>query len=461
MRDLRHFINECEKKLPKEFVRISKEVDAKYDISAIVRKLDLMGKHPLVFFEKVKGYRIPVVCNTDNTWAKYGLALGVAPEKVEDFYDKSEEECIRLNKYPVKEIKKSEAPCKEIVKTGKGVNMYEFPFVTHHEGEVPYLTRAIGVVNHEKANCLHAAHYRLMVKKPDFGVTHITPGRHLWDIWREKTDQNKPLEIAFVLGLHPVWALAAQSRIAHPPSELDVAGSLLKESLEVVRCETIDVLVPAGAEIIIEGEIPPNTLEDEGPWGDFTRYHQVAKRHPVKIKAITYRKDPIVHDMGAWPVARGSSMGRITGTAFMNRQLKQVMPDIKRFNYGPAMFGFIQLDKKHVAQPKQAILAAFANDLYLKYVVCFDTDIDLQNGSEIAWALATRVQGDRDIMILPGVLGTDLDVSAREESVLTKVGVDATAKPFRKDLPPLAKVPDETMKRININDYIPHIEDYA
>ena len=123
------------------------------------------------------------------------------------------------------------------------------------------------------------------------------------------------------------------------------------------------------------------------------------------------------------------------------------------------MFGFIQLDKKHIAQPKQAILAAFANDLYLKYVVCFDTDIDIQNGSQIAWALATRVQGDRDIMILPGVLGTDLDVSAREESVLTKVGVDATAKPFRKDLPPLAKVPDETMNRINLSDYIPRIED--
>ena len=110
MRDLRHFINECEKKLPKEFVRVSKEVDPKYEISAIVRKLDLMGKHPLVFFEKVKGYNMPVVCNTDNTWTKYGLALGVPPEKVRDFYDKREEECIRLNKYPIKGGKKIRGP---------------------------------------------------------------------------------------------------------------------------------------------------------------------------------------------------------------------------------------------------------------------------------------------------------------------------------------------------------------
>ena len=459
MKDLRHFIIECEEKLPKEFVKVTKEVDPKYEISAIVKKLDLMGKHPLVYFEKVKGYDIPVVCNTDNTWAKFGLAFGVPAEKVQDFYDKSEEETIRLNKYPTKEVKKSDAPCKEVIKTGKMVNMHEFPFVIHHDGEVPYLTRAIGVVKHEKGGYLHAAHYRLMVKKADLGVTHLTPGRHLWSIYKEKSDQNKPLEIAFVLGLHPAWAVAAQSRIAHPPSELDVAGSLLKESLEVVKCETIDVLVPAWAEIIIEGEIPPNALEDEGPWGDFTRYHQVAKRHPVKIKAITHRRDPIVQDMGAWPVAPMSSIGRIAGHAFMNRQLKEAVSDIKRFRYGPPTFGFIQLDKKHTAQPKQAILAAFGNDLYLKYVVCFDTDIDIENGAQMTWALATRVQADRDIMILPGVLGTDLDMSAPEESVVTKVGIDATAKPFRKDFPPVAKVPEETMGRINLRDYIPDLED--
>ena len=459
MRDLRSFITECEKKLPKEFVRISMEVDAKYEITALTKKLDLLGKRPLVLFEKVKGYDIPVVCNVDNTLTKLGLALGVAPERVEDFYEKSEEECIRLNQYPIKEVKKSEAPCKEVVKTGKMANLCEFPFVIHHEGEAPYLTRAIGVAKHEKANCLHAAHYRLMVKRPDLGVTHITPGRHLWDIWKEKKGQNKPLEIAFVVGLHPAWIVAAQSRIAHPPSELDVAGSLLKESLEVVRCETIDVLVPAWAEIIIEGEIPPNTLEDEGPWGDFTRYHQVSKRHPVKIKAITHRKNPVVHDMGAW-LSTYNIMNRIPQEAFMNRQLKEAVPDVKLFRYGPMMFGFIQLDKKHVAQPKQAILAAFANDLYLKYVICFDTDINLNQGSEIAWALSTRVQADRDIMVLPGVLGSDLDLSAPQEAVVTKVGIDATAKPFRKDLPPVAKVPDEIMDRVNLKEYIANPEDY-
>ena len=145
---------------------------------------------------------------------------------------------------------------------------------------------------------------------------------------------------------------------------------------------------------------------------------------------------------------------------FMNRKLKEAVPDVKLFRYGSTLHGLIQLDKKHVAQPKQAILAALANDLYLKYVLCFDSDIDIESQAQVVWALTTRVQAERDIMILPGVLGSDLDLSAPEEGVVTKVGIDATAKPFRKDLPPVAKVPEETMNRIDLEKYIPNLDDY-
>lgn len=464
MRDLREFIAACEKKLPREFVRVTREVDAKYEITALVRKLDLLGKRPLVLFEKVKGYSMPVVCNTETSWTKVGLAFGVPPEQVESFYVEKEEEAMRMNKHPFREVTKQDAPCKEVIKTGKKALMSDFPFVIHHEGEAPYLTRAIGVVNDRASGVPHAAHYRFMVKRPDLGVTHVTPGRHLFNVYHERMEKGEPLEIAFVIGIDPLVAVACQSRVSHPPSEFDVAGSLRGESLEMVRCETIDVLVPARAEIVIEGEIPPGMREEEGPWGDFTRYHQVAKRHPVKIKAITYRKNPIVHDMGAWPTTGGMIMGRIPQHAFMNRKLKEAVPDVKLFRYGSAagwFYGFIQLDKKHVAQPKQAILAAFANDIYLKYVVCFDTDIDIESGAQMAWAMATRVQADRDVLILPGVLGTDLDLSAPQEGVITKVGIDATAKPFRKDFPPLAKIPDDVMKRLDLKKYVPNPEDYV
>lgn len=459
MRDFRDFITECEKNLPREFVRVTEEVDPRYEISAIVKRLDMMHKTPLLLFENVKGFKTPVVINTDSSRTKLGLALRVAPAELEEFYNGCEEEAMHRTAPPVKVVNASEAPCKEVVKTGKDINLFDFPFLTHHEDEVPYLTKALGIVMHEKAKCPHLGCYRLMVKGPDLGVTHITPGRHLWDLWRDKYDKNLPLEIAFVLGVHPAWTLAAQSRIGHPPSEFDVAAALLRESVPVVPCETIDVLVPASAEIVIEGVILPNELEDEGPWGDFTRYQQVDKRHGVKIKAITHRKNPIVHDMGIWVTAAPPFFVTIPMNAFMNRQLKQAVPDVKEFQYGGSpMLGLIRIDKKHAGQPKQAILAAFGNDLYLKYVICTDTDIDLQRGTDILWALFTRVQAERDIMVLPGVLGTDLDVSAPQESVLTKVGIDATAKPFRKDLPRAARVPDEVVSGIKLEKFITDLQ---
>jgi 2,5-furandicarboxylate decarboxylase 1 len=455
-------MGECEKKLPKEFVRVTREVDPRFEISAVVKKLDLLGKRPMVLFEKVKGYEMPVVCNTETSLAKFALAFGVSPDRVEDFYIEKEEDALRVNRFPPKEVSRKDATCKEVIRTGKEANMHDFPFITHHENEVPYLTRAVGVVTDERNAISHAAHYRFMVKAPYLGVTHVTPGRHLWHIYNDRMKQDRPLEIAFVIGLHPSVAVATQSRIGHPPSEFDVAGSLLGEPLEVVRCETIDVLVPAHAEIVIEGEIPPHAHEQEGPWGDFTRYHQVADRHPVKIKAITHRKNAILHDMGAWPSSGGMLLGRLPQHAYMNRRIKEAVPDVTKFRFLPVsgwFYGFIQLDKRHVAQPKQAILAAFANDVYLKYVACFDTDIDIENPAQMAWALATRVQADRDLMILPGVLGTDLDLSAPQEAVVTKVGVDATAKPFRKDLPPVAKIPDEALERINLRDYVAEYEE--
>ena len=455
MKDMRSFMKECEKDLPREFVRVTREVDPKYEITALIKKLDLMGKYPIVLFEKVKGSKMAVVCNTDTTEGKFGLAFGVPPEKIQEFYQSREIECLRKNPYPVKEIKKKDAPCKEVIKKGKDVNLYDFPFVTHHEGEVPYLTRAIGVVMHESTGGLHAAHYRLMVKDRTLGVTHITPGRHLWDIYNRQQEQNKPLEIAFVLGVHPALGMAVQSRAPHPPSEIDIAGCLMGEPVEMVKCETIDVLVPASAELVMEGVIPPHAQELEGPWGDFTKYHQVAMRHPVNFKAITHRKNPIIQDMGAWSTTP-RMISRIPQDGYMNRRIKEMVPDVKLFRSSGAFYGFIQLDKKHVAQPKQAILAALASDLYLKYVICFDTDIDIFNGAQMAWAMATRVQAQRDIMVLPGVLGTDLDVSALpEESVVTKVGIDATAKPFRKDLPELARIPEDVMKRLDLKSYIP------
>ena len=365
MQDMRTFIAEFEKENPGEVIRVTREIDPKFEVPALVRKLADSGRSPILIFENVRGSTYRLACNVCEGREKFALALGCPVKEVEDTYFIREAAVLNdRTQFKPLEIPKEKSPCKEVIFTGDRANMFDFPVVTHHEGEVPYVTRGIGIVKFPGRDAYHAAHYRLMVKEERLGVTHITPGRHLWDIYNYRNERKEPLEIAFVMGCHPLWSLGSQSRVHHPPYEYDVMGGLAGEPLELVPCETIDVKVPARAEVVFEGIIPPGELESEGPWGDFTRYSVVADRHPVHIKAVTCRKDAIYQDMGAWTMA-GAYLPRIPMTAHMIRKLKEAVPDVISFRYGPnpeLFYGFISLKKHHPGQPRQAILAALAAD---------------------------------------------------------------------------------------------------
>ena len=455
MKDMRTFISEYEQAYPEDFVRFKEEVDPKYQLSAVVQKFDSAGRQPVIVFENVKGYDTPVVCNIESGMEKLAIAMGVAPGEVEEAYRKAEEKVISGdNSFAPVEVKASEAPVKEVIIPREKVDFNKFPIISHHMGEVPYLTRAVGVARDPEDGYLHAAYYRLMVKGKNHMVTHLTPGRHLWYMYKKAEAMGKPLPMAFYVGSNPAWSFGVQSRISHPPTEFDVIGALQGEPLQMVRCETNDILVPAATEMVIEGELRPGGLEDEGPWRDFTRYHQTAQRHSFSVNAVTCRKDLIFQDSGAW-VKNGVRYAIIPIEVFLERELKRVVPSVKQFKTGSShMIGYISMDKKHASEPKMAIMSAFTHELYLKYIYVFDTDIDLNNESERDWALATRAQADRDFFIIPGILGTDLDLSAPQEAFMTKVGFDATAKPFRSHYPELGKISEEYMSETDISKYL-------
>ena len=460
MKDVRTFISDVEREMPEELIRYREEVDPLYEITAIVRKFDLAGYQPLIIFENVKGSKYPVVCNLEAGISKLAFSLGVRPKELFDRYRQIEDGVLNGKiSFPPREIEPSESPVKEVIIPLDKVDLFKFPLVTHHEGEAPYITRGIGVVRDPEEGYLHAGCYRLMIKRKDFMVTHITPGKHLWYIYKKAEAMGQSLPIAFFLGSHPLWSMGGQSHIAHPPTEYDVIGGLLGEPLEVVRCEHSDLLVPSWAEMVIEGELRPSTLEDEGPWRDFTRYSQVGQRHPIFVTGITHRRDMIFHDAGCW-VRGGLIYNRIPQRAHVLRNLQKDVPGVKDFQFifnQSAIFGVISMKKRHLGEPKLAILSAFASELYLKYVIVVDEDINLQNETDIFWSLATRVQAERDFLIIPGSLGTDLDISAPSEGVVTKVGIDATAKPFRKDLPPEGQVSREHLEKVNITKYLNQI----
>lgn len=275
---------------------------------------------------------------------------------------------------------------------------------------------------------------------------------------------NKPMEVAIVIGHHPCFHMAAVSRLEGPGGEMEVAGVLLGEPLSVVKCETVDLYVPAHAEIVIEGIVPQDVLKPEGPYGEWTGYYTGFGDRPViNVTAITMRKDAIYLDLfnahtehniiGAFP--------RI-GSIF--RKTREAVPSVKAVNIplsgGQGSYCYISLKKSCEGEPKQAAFAALATEPNIAEVIVVDDDIDVYNETEVLWAKATRFDAGRDLIIMPGCLGSHLiptayDITHLKHGLMqTKMIVDAT-----KPLPPAyfperARVPEEIVNKINVDDYL-------
>ncbi|MBI2848914.1 MAG: UbiD family decarboxylase [Chloroflexi bacterium] len=459
MKDFRSLLKEYEEKFPEEFIRVKKPVDPQYEVTAIVRKLAREHRYPVLFFENMRGSEYPLATLVYTTHKRFAYALGTEPDKIEETYIKAEEATLAdWKSFTPIEIRREESPVKEIVLSKEQIDLSKFPFVIHHIDEQPTITTAIGISRDPDTGLLHAGHYRLKTKGKDQMTVAISGGRHLWYIYRNALRRGQSLPMAFSIGNHPAWAMGAQSRIAHPPTEFEVIGTLMGEPLRMVRCENSDLLVPANAEMIIEGELRAEEREWEPPFWDWTGYEHGDLGYPFHLTAITHRQKPILHDFGEWIGLMDIQFGLIPQRLYAYRQIKTAVPSVVDFRlaFRPStVWGLISMHKMSTAEPKQAIIAAIAAEMYLKYVIVVDDDINLDNYDEIFWAMATRVKNPEDIMILPGMMASDTDISSSTEpGVVTKMGIDATAKPFRKDYPALPKVPKEVMARIDLKELL-------
>lgn len=210
----------------------------------------------------------------------------------------------------------------------------------------------------------------------------------------------------------------------------DVAGSFLGEPLEVIACETVDLEVPGQAEIILEGEILADAREDEGPFGEYTGYSsRNSTRHVMKVKAITHRRDALFQDIVPGFSREHNGMLAIPSESRLLEVLRRVVPSVQDVSYpfsGLCRFHcYVSMKKVAEGDPKTAILSAFAEDTYLKLVIVVDEDIDVHCEEEVLWAMATRMQADEGVFVVPGVMGAQLDLSPKEDSP-AKMGIDAT-----------------------------------
>jgi 2,5-furandicarboxylate decarboxylase 1 len=446
--DLRSFLDTAKRDQAQDFLVVSREVDPAYEITAITVKLEQEAKRrPILLFEKVKGSKFPVITNLHASRSRLALAINAKPEEMQKAY-------LGAMEKPMAPKIVSKAPVKDVVLSADKVNLYDLPQIVHHEGDAgPYITAAISFAKDPAGDTWNCAYNRLMIKARDTTSIHLTLAKHLWEFQRVAEAQGKPLPVAFAIGVHPAIALGCLAIGSIDEDERAIMGGLLGEPLELVKCETSDLLVPAHAEMILEGEILPHERTPEGPFGEFTGYSLGERQREVlKVRAITHRRDAIFQDITVGHLDH-LMLSTTPIEANLYRAVRAMVPTVKSVRVPAPFTCYVSIGQRISGQAKNAILAVLGADLYMKRVVVVDHDVDIFNDRQMSWAIATRCQPDRDIVIITNTRGSDLDPSTREDGNTSKWGVDATAKPSLAAYTPRHRIPKEVWQRIDLKDF--------
>jgi 2,5-furandicarboxylate decarboxylase 1 len=336
----------------------------------------------------------------------------------------------------------------------------QIPLLTHYDvNAAPYITAGIVVAADPDTKVRNTSYNRLMMAGKRELRIFMAIGRHLWTLHNKLEGRNEPLPIAIVIGVHPLFSLGAQALTPADEDEYAVIGGMMREPLRLVRAHTVPLLVPADAELIIEGNILPHIRRQEGPFGEFTGHAvESDERQVIEVTAITHRKNYIFQDIHAG-YTEHKMMGAVPREAALLRAVRSTVPTVKNVCMpvsGNCRFhAYISIAKRTAGQAKNAICAAIAADMLLKHVVVVDDDIDVFDEEQVLWAIANRFQADRGLVVIPNAQGSELDPSSGPGGTNTKMGLDAT-KPLT-GFPPELRVPEAIMKRIRLEDFLPQL----
>jgi len=446
MMDLREFLDQLEK--TGELHTVAAEVDPKHELGAICKIFNERPNSPALLFENVKGSTIPVVGQLLASDRRVALALGLSKKNVF-------EETVRRASTPITPRRVSAGPCQEVVMEGPDVDITKLPLCTNNPRDGgPYIT-AGHVILRDPEYGNNLAIYRMMLVSKNEVTIRFTPGHDGHDFIRnaEKRGQ-KTFEVAVCIGVPPAVYVASQFEPRAGVYELEIAGGLSGEAVDVVKCRTIDLEVPALAEIVLEGELTiPAKSGDEGPFGEFCGYTtaQVPNERIMTIKAVTQRRNPIYHNI--WlgkPPHEHLYVDALTYAVAAYQELKPAYPALKKAYappWGVSIVLILQLEKR-LMRPGivNNILAAslYTRSGKWKHVFVVDEDINLEDSNEVLWALTTRFQPATDMYVIPRSITSSLEPSAGADGLTSKLMLDLTMKEnFRGEV----AEPTEQMRR--------------
>lgn len=427
-KDLREFIDRLEEK--EELVRVKAEVDWNREIGAITRKV-LNKKGKALLFENIKDYKdtpcTKFATNLVGSRRRLCIALGLDEDASYKEITKFMKERFSKRTEPIKVDK---GPVKENIIKGDEVDLFKFPVPKwHHMDGGRYINTFAAIVTMDpETKLMNVGMYRGMIGSKNTIPVLLASSQHWGMHFSKYRNMNKPMPVACVYGWDPALFICAAVPLQHPDcSEYEIAGALRGEPIELVKCETSDLYVPAWAEMVIEGFISPdpNTYEMEGPFGEYPGYYggMASPKPRIKVECITFRNDPILR--GA---LEGTSPGRWAESAHFASAgfcavawnfLESVgVPNILDV-WSPPVTDSTNIRVKirkiyrgHAKQIANALWGSSIGNYAAKNVIVVDEDIDIHDDEAVEWAIAYRVNPDmNDIIFFPGTIGSMLDPS--------------------------------------------------
>jgi 2,5-furandicarboxylate decarboxylase 1 len=460
-KNLRQWLIDIEKRFPGELLHCPVEIaPSGFAASALLETFERQSKYPAVLFESLRDLKgsptqFRLLMNAFATVPKIGAALGAErPKRVEvmDRYMK-----MQASPKDTVTIKKAKSPVKEMVWTGKDVDLKKLPIPRINEMDGgPYITPIV-VARHPQTGRYNVSWNRCMLIDRNHLGIWMSP-RHLWTYAMTAEEQGKSVPVAVVLGHHPAFFLVGAGLTKMDQDEYRVAGGVMGESVEVVPSEIFgsDLLVPSEAEIVLEGEIVKDKRTIEGPFGEFTGYTGPQRLSwLVEIKAVTARKDGIIVNIFGGHQDNIYAHYPIQADIYAN--IKAVIPnvvDVSWVDSGGPLNMIISIRKKTEGEQMRAAMAAFSQSNFIKHVILVDDDIDPGDLKQVMWAVATRVQADKDVNIIKGMQGQVLDPSLEHEIRGAGLIIDAT-KPSNEMYAIKAQPPEELVKEVDMIRYFP------
>ena len=414
MENLRDFLKILEDEF--QVTRVYQELSTEYEIARVLRN----NPHDVVIFDNVMGSDKNIISGICNSREKIARAINVDVPQISNRIIKAME-----NPIPIDEVQKAS----QNFQISKNADLNEIPVPTYYKRDAgPYITAGVIIAKDPETGVRNASIHRMLVNSDNRLGVRIVP-RNLYTYHRKAEKLDQTLEIAIAIGMHPATLLASCTSIPITADELEVANNFHQGNMKLIKCDTVDVEVP-DCEILLEGKILPHERAEEGPFVDLTDTYDVVRNEPViEVNKIHYKKDPLFHAI----MPAGLEHKLLQGLPQEPRIFKIVqntVPTVKNVVLTEGgccwLHAAVSIQKQTQGDGKNVLMAALTAHPSLKHCVVVDDDIDVFKSDDIEYAIATRVKGDEDLMIIPGARGSSLDPTATPDGTTTKIGVDAT-----------------------------------